>query len=94
MIEFAAAQGLGVLINRPLNAVTERQMIRLSGFPDVDAPQPTKIIQGLDKLADLEDRGRELLMESELDPALVNAIFNALARSGWPAQALGRVWGP
>ena len=82
VIEFAAAQGLGVLINRPLNAVTERQMIRLSGFPDVDAPQPTKIIQGLDKLADLEDRGRELLMESELDPALVNAIFNALPAAG------------
>ncbi len=82
VIEFAAAQGLGVLINRPLNAVTEKQMIRLSGFPDVEAPQPSKIIQGLDNLADLEDRGRELLVESGLDPALVNAIFNALPAAG------------
>lgn len=88
VLQYAIENGLGVLINRPLNAVTDKQMVRLSEFSDVEAPQPTKIIQGLDQLADLEDSGRDLLIEASLDPALVNAMFNALPA----AVGLRRHW--
>lgn len=88
VVQLAAENGLGVLINRPLNAVTGNQMIRLSDFPDVETPQPNAIIQGLDELADLEDKGRELLLKAKMDPALVNSLFNALPA----ANGMRRHW--
>jgi aryl-alcohol dehydrogenase-like predicted oxidoreductase len=65
VVQFARDKGLGVLINRPLNAIAGRGMVRLA---DVDAGQP------LDP-AEVEHRIRELVRsEEELRERVLGAL--------------------
>ncbi len=38
LLDFCAEKNLGVLINRPLNAIAGKQLIRLADFPELDVP--------------------------------------------------------
>ncbi len=57
---WAARQGIGVLLNRPLNAIVGGSMLRLAGVP-VDA-DPTSLDDRLRAVADLEAEYRAVLV--------------------------------
>lgn len=85
----AHAQGLAVLINRPLNAMTpDGHLVRLAQGPAVAAPPPGAIVDGLAELAALEAQGQELLA-----PLAQAGRLPAEALAALPAaEGLGRHW--
>jgi len=87
LLEFARAHGLATLVNRPLNAMTGRDMIRLADFKTLSLQRAEEIYpQQLATLARLEkefvDRlAPELALSSRLEN--FEQIFN------WAAQLAG-----
>jgi hypothetical protein len=60
VLEYAQKQGLGVLVNRPLNAIAGQDMVRLSEPPEV--PRSANVLSDeLDRLSALERRFEEEL---------------------------------
>lgn len=79
MLEFARASGLGVLVNRPLNAILGQGMIRLADFPSGDGPTLKARAEGtLDSLVrtetEFETSFRPLLAIQQVDPRLQQAF--------------------
>jgi uncharacterized protein len=58
VLEWAAEQGIGVLTNRPLNAMKGRAMLRLADFPEAGEAAPEPIAESARRVAALEDEFR------------------------------------
>ncbi len=58
LLDFCAEKNLGVLVNRPLNAIAAKKLIRLADFPLLDVPPDDDID---DLLHDLKLQEVELL---------------------------------
>jgi aryl-alcohol dehydrogenase-like predicted oxidoreductase len=62
LIEIARQRNLGVLINRPLNAITDGRVVRLADFPLSAVPVTAEEIRL--KIAELQQEERDFLAES------------------------------
>lgn len=70
VIELAHALGLGVLINRPLNAVIGNTLIRLASVPDFGTATHEQVEQHIDQLAQLEAQfADEIILELQDESA-------------------------
>jgi aryl-alcohol dehydrogenase-like predicted oxidoreductase len=79
VLEYAKEKNLGVLVNRPLNAFTERQLIRLADFPH---HHPVDTIE-------LAQRAFQRAMDVELSCPVADQI--EVSRIAW-AHILKRNW--
>jgi hypothetical protein len=79
LVEFCREKQLGVLINRPLNSIAGKQLIRLSDYPEREIP-PDQDIEDL--VHDLKLQEEEFLSQQlgslELNPQSVDAIRKLL----------------
>jgi predicted aldo/keto reductase-like oxidoreductase len=56
VLSFAADKGLGVLINRPLNAFAARRLIRLADLSQIERKDTSEVIEKIRQLAKSETR--------------------------------------
>lgn len=99
LIEFCREKNLGVLINRPLNAITGKQLVRLADFPEHEVP-PEQDIE--DSVHDMKLQEEEFLdgafKRLELNPQASDAIpkFLTLGRNldggNWKEFASAEEW--
>jgi hypothetical protein len=83
VVQFARDQKLGVLINRPLNAIIDNRLIRLAEVPAVRAASTEEISQRLDDLIYSEELlKREILPEFSLTPSLQAQVVEQVALGG------------
>ena len=82
-VQFARGQKLGVLINRPLNAIIDNRLIRLAEVQAVRAASPEEISQLIDDLIHSEELlKREILPEFSLTPSLQAQVVEQVALGG------------
>ena len=62
VLETAREKGLGVLTNRPLNAMCGETLLRLADSPPIDRPEPKRIMDFLGGLRDSEDQLKNSLL--------------------------------
>jgi aryl-alcohol dehydrogenase-like predicted oxidoreductase len=99
LLDFCAEKNLGVLINRPLNAIANKQLIRLADFPAREVPPED----------DMDDLAHDLKLQEEefvkvtmkklpLDPKSIQAVENFLTlgrnldEGNWRAFASAEEW--
>ena len=83
VVQFARDQKLGVLINRPLNAIIDNRLIRLAEVQAVRAASTEEISQRLDDLIHSEELlKREILPEFSLPPSLQAQVLEQVALGG------------
>ena len=83
VVQFAREQKLGVLINRPLNAIIDNRLIRLAEVQAVRAASTEEISQRLDDLIHSEELlKREILPEFSLTPSLQAQVVEQVALGG------------
>lgn len=81
-LEFAFQKDLGVLINRPLNAVIGNNLIRLADVAEQGQPADPELVNGLvDGLINQEERLKRAVMGSEL-PFRTKQEFAATMAAG------------
>jgi aryl-alcohol dehydrogenase-like predicted oxidoreductase len=89
VLEFARQKNLGVLINRPLNAITGGRMVRLSEVTEAGDVPPEEIEQRAAALAETEQTFvSRILPELHLEPGLASRIRTQFLA----ADALRQVW--
>ncbi len=70
-ISFAAQKGLGVLINRPLNAFASGRLLRLADLPQTQPLDTSAVIEKIRRLQKSETRfWRKILPELDIPPGL------------------------
>jgi len=80
VIEFARTKGIGVLINRPLNAIVNRGLYRLADFPEREHPPVEDIDDIVHDLSLQEKEFKEgLLNDISLNPQAFEAVKTFLA---------------
>lgn len=93
VLEFAGKKKLAVLINRPLNAYTQRRLFRLSDLPAGLLVSTDETEKQLHELIRLEDHfDRELIDTFELEPAAKKTVSELFATGSYLAvnwQKLG-----
>jgi hypothetical protein len=83
VVQFATDQKLGVLINRPLNAIIDNRLIRLAEVQAVQAASPEEISQRIDDLIRSEELlKRKILPELSLTPSLQAQVLEQVALGG------------
>ena len=83
VVQFARDQKLGVLINRPLNAIIDNRLIRLAEVQAVQAASPEEISQRLDELIHSEELlQHKILPELSLTPSLQAQVVEHIALGG------------
>lgn len=89
VLEFAHRQGLGVLVNRPLNAIMGNGMVRLADFPVDHVPEFDDVQQSVDRVAGLEEA-----FEAGMLPALSIGVEqrNAVKQMLTVGRTLQQYW--
>lgn len=83
VVQFARDQKLGVLINRPLNAIIAHRLIRLAEVQTVQAASTEEISQRMDDLIHSEELlKRKILPELSLTPSLQAQVLEQIALGG------------
>ncbi|MBI4551782.1 MAG: hypothetical protein HY710_05900, partial [Candidatus Latescibacteria bacterium] len=78
-LAFARRQGLGVLVNRPLNAIMGNGMVRLADFPVEDPPAFDDVQRAVEQLAEQENAfERERLPSLSIGVEQRNAVKQLL----------------
>jgi aryl-alcohol dehydrogenase-like predicted oxidoreductase len=89
VLEYAREKNLAVLINRPLNAMTRKRLVRLAGEEAPPAPEKTQVMELLMDLMDSEDRiNLSLLPNLRLEPG----VASKLAENIFVGRALLAHW--
>jgi aryl-alcohol dehydrogenase-like predicted oxidoreductase len=71
MLSFAAKKGLGVLINRPLNAFAAGRLVRLADLPQTQRKETSEVIEKIRQLAKSETRfWRKILPHLDIFPGM------------------------
>ena len=78
VLELAAASGLAVLVNRPLNAIQGNALLRLADMPPAVAPATEEVSTAVDTLAATEAVLGELLPRLPLTSEESRAVFDLL----------------
>lgn len=87
VIEFARSKGLGVLINRPLNAFHNRKLIRLADVAPVSLQEIEQIPALLQELVTMEGYLKESLMPTlVLSAEELDKAQNWVMTGGWLAR--------
>ncbi|MGD9302159.1 MAG: aldo/keto reductase, partial [Desulfobacterales bacterium] len=74
-LAFANKKGLGVLINRPLNAFAADRLFRLADLPQIKRPTTSEVIEKIRQLQKSETRfWRKILPHLEIPPGLKNQL--------------------
>jgi hypothetical protein len=80
ILQCAQEKQIGVLINRPLNAIIANRLIRLAEVESVQASSPEEIAQRMDDLIDSEELlQHEILPELSLTPSLQAQVLEHVA---------------
>ncbi|NIQ92609.1 MAG: aldo/keto reductase [Deltaproteobacteria bacterium] len=80
VLQFAQEKQIGVLINRPLNAIIANRLIRLAEVEAVQASSPEEISQRMDDLIESEEvLQHEILPELSLTPSLQAQVLEHVA---------------
>ncbi|MCB2185770.1 MAG: aldo/keto reductase [Deltaproteobacteria bacterium] len=74
LLELARELHLGVLINRPLNAIWGAGLLRLADFPAMEPPAPREITESLAELIASEAVGRQLAERLARDPEMAEQM--------------------
>jgi aryl-alcohol dehydrogenase-like predicted oxidoreductase len=83
VLQFAQEKQIGVLINRPLNAIIANRLIRLAEVQAVQAASTEEISQLIDDLIHSEEvLKREILPEFSLTPSLQAQVVEQVALGG------------
>ena len=83
VVQFARDQKLGVLINRPLNAIIDNRLIRLAEVQAARAASTEEISQLIDELIHSEELlKREILPEFSLTPSLQAQVLEQVSLGG------------
>jgi aryl-alcohol dehydrogenase-like predicted oxidoreductase len=83
-IEFARENNIGVLINRPLNAIVGQRLHRLSDFPAREHPEPDDINELVHDLALQEQEFKDDMLEKiDIAEQSVDAIKTLMALGKW-----------
>jgi len=83
VIQFARDKKLGVLINRPLNAIIDNRLIRLAEVQAARAASTEEISQRMDDLIQSEELlERKILPELSLTPSLQAQVLEQVAIGG------------
>jgi hypothetical protein len=83
VLQFAQEKQIGVLINRPLNAIIANRLIRLAEVQAVQAVSTEEISQLIDDLIHSEEvLKREILPEFSLTPSLQAQVVEQVALGG------------
>lgn len=90
LIELAREHGFGTLVNRPLNAIVDDELIRLADFPHADEPAAERDIErAISEIEGLEDEFRRdhvrLLSddEEEIDALKEFLAVGSILREHW-----------
>ncbi len=84
VIEFAREHNIGVLINRPLNAIKDEILIRLGDYPDREFPPEDDISMLVHDLKLMEDEFKNgALKDIALNPQAYDAIKKMLSVGEW-----------
>jgi hypothetical protein len=84
VIDFAKENGIGVLINRPLNAIRENRLTRLADYPEREFPPEEDINELVHDIKLQEDEfKKEQLPNLELNPQSSDAIEKLLGFGTW-----------
>lgn len=84
IIDFAKRNNIGVLINRPLNAIHNQQLIRLANYPEREFPpeDDINVIVHDINLQETEFK-KEILAEAELNPQAKEAVTKLMMFGEW-----------
>jgi hypothetical protein len=83
VVQFARDKKLGVLINRPLNAIIDNRLIRLAEVQPTRAASTEEISQRMDDLIHSEELlKRKILPELSLTPSLQAQVLEQIAIGG------------
>ncbi len=84
IIDFAKRNNIGVLINRPLNAIHNQQLIRLSNYPEREFPPEDDLNVIVHDIALQESEfKKEVLAETELNPQAIEAVTKLMMFGEW-----------
>lgn len=82
VLELAHALSLGVLVNRPLNALVEHNLVRLASRPGVPAPPSVaEVNTAVSQVAELENQLNQAIFDTAL-PFRTKQEFSATLASG------------
>jgi aryl-alcohol dehydrogenase-like predicted oxidoreductase len=84
VIDFAKKHNIGVLINRPLNAIHNQQLIRLANYPEREflPEEDINVIVHDINLQESEFK-KEILAEAELNPQAKEAVTKLMMFGEW-----------
>jgi aryl-alcohol dehydrogenase-like predicted oxidoreductase len=83
VLQFAQEKQIGVLVNRPLNAIIDNRLLRLAEVQAVQASSPEEISQRMDDLIHSEELlKRNILPELSLTPSLQAQVLEQIAIAG------------
>jgi aryl-alcohol dehydrogenase-like predicted oxidoreductase len=83
-IEFARENNIGVLVNRPLNAIVGQRLHRLADFPAREHPEQDDISELVHDLALQEQEFKDDMLEKiDIAEQSVDAIKNLMALGKW-----------
>jgi aryl-alcohol dehydrogenase-like predicted oxidoreductase len=84
IIDFAKENGIGVLINRPLNAIRGNRLTRLADYPEREYPADEEINEFVHDIKLQEDEFKKgQLLDLELNPQSREAIEKLLGFGEW-----------
>ncbi len=84
VISYARTNGLGVLINRPLNAIVGNRLVRLANYPEREFPPEQDIHDLVHDAKIQEDEFKEQVLETlDLNPQAKDAIGKLLGFGAW-----------
>jgi aryl-alcohol dehydrogenase-like predicted oxidoreductase len=84
VIAYARTNGIGVLINRPLNAIVGNRLIRLANYPDREFPPQQDIDDLVHDAKMQEDEFKEQVLNTlELNPQAKDAVGKLLGFGTW-----------
>lgn len=84
VIDFAKKHNIGVLINRPLNAINNQQLIRLANYPEREYPPEDDINIIVHDIALQESEFKnDVLPETSLNPQAKEAVTKLMMFGEW-----------
>lgn len=89
VLEFANSKGLGVLINRPLNAVTGNTLTRLADAPEFESANVSEVDDALNDVVRLEQ-----IFQQQMMPKMVHSpqVISRLGQYVTAGQTLQTKW--
>lgn len=84
VIGYARSHGIGVLINRPLNAIVGNRLVRLANYPEREYPPEQDIADLVHDARLQEDEFKEQVLQSiEINPQAKDAAGKLLSFGAW-----------